>query len=118
MTEKELRRLRRSDLLELLLDQSRENENLRQDLALVRAQLADRTIQIENAGSLADAALALNGVFQAAEAACGQYLDNIRLKSQQADEYKNTLCAQLQERCGSCTVWKELLAPEQLEQQE
>ena len=44
MTERELRRLSRTDLLELLLAQRRENEQLRCLLDETQAQLADRTI--------------------------------------------------------------------------
>ena len=53
MTERELRRLSRTDLLELLLAQRRENEQLRCILDQTQAQLADRTIKIDNAGSIA-----------------------------------------------------------------
>ena len=43
----------------------------------VKNQLEDRTIAVEQSGSLAEAALNLNGVFQAAQAACEQYSLNI-----------------------------------------
>ena len=55
MTERELRRLSRTDLLELLVAQRRENEQLRCILDQTQAQLADRTIQIDKAGSIAEA---------------------------------------------------------------
>lgn len=77
MTPKELRRLSRSDLLEMLLDLSKENEKLRMGNERLSAQLTDRNIAIEESGSLAEAALRLNGIFQAAEAACAQYKENI-----------------------------------------
>ena len=73
MTERELRRLSRADLLELLLAQRRENEQLRCILDQTQAQLADRTIKIENAGSIAEASLQLNGIFTAAQDTCQQY---------------------------------------------
>jgi vacuolar-type H+-ATPase subunit H len=41
---------------------------------------------MQNCGSLAEAALEVNGVFAAAEAAAKQYLDNIRYLSGQADK--------------------------------
>lgn len=77
MTDKELKRLTRAELLELLLEQSKEVEALRQELADVRARLRDKNIVIENAGSIAEAALKLNGVFEAAQAAADQYLENV-----------------------------------------
>ena len=86
MTDKELRRLRRSELLEMLIAQTAENNQLKTRLEQAEAQLQDRRIAIDKAGSLAEAALALNGVFQAAEAAAQQYLENIRRISGQQDE--------------------------------
>ena len=47
----------------------------------MQAQLDDRRIMINEAGSIAEAALRLNGVFQAAETAAAQYLENIRMLS-------------------------------------
>lgn len=78
MTDKELKRLSRAELLELLIGQMRENQRLEEELAAANAALQDRTIVIEQAGSIAEAALQLNGVFAAAEAAAAQYLENVR----------------------------------------
>ncbi len=78
MTEKELRRLSRMDLLEMLLEQSRETERLRAELETVKKQLEDRRLMEQEAGSIAEAALRLNRVFEAAQQAADQYLENIR----------------------------------------
>ena len=86
MTPKELRRLRRSDLMEMLLQLSKENLQLRQDLEDAHRQLEEKQIKIEEAGSLAEAALRLNGIFEAAQAACEQYEYNIRLRSRQMEQ--------------------------------
>lgn len=92
MTERELRKLSRADLLELLLEQLKENEQLRGDLEAAQKQLADRKVLLEKAGSIAEASLQLNGVFQAAQAACAQYIENIeRLNAQQEQ-----LCARME----------------------
>lgn len=82
MTDKELRRLSRGELLELLLEKTKEVEQLREELKQARTQLASREITIQNAGSIAEAALQLNGVFQAAEEAAAQYLENVRRNAQ------------------------------------
>ena len=93
MTEKELRRLSRTDLLELLLAQRRENEQLRCILDETQAQLADRTIKIDNAGTLAEASLQLSGIFTAAQDACQYYVDNI----QQLSERQSLVCQQMEQ---------------------
>lgn len=78
MTEQELRKLSRGELLELLLAECRENERLRSQLAEAARRLQDRRIQIDRAGSIAQAALQLNGVFEAAQRAANQYVENVR----------------------------------------
>ena len=88
MTERELRRLSRADLLELLLAQRRENE-----------QLADRTIKIDKAGSLAEASLQLSGIFNAAEDSCRYYMDNIRLLSERQSQVCQQMERETKEKC-------------------
>lgn len=78
MDAKELSRLSKTDLLELMLEISRENDRLKRRLAIYEKVVNDNTIEIEESGSIAEAALKINGVFEAAQAAADQYLDNIR----------------------------------------
>lgn len=84
MTDKELRRLSRAELLEMLIAQIEENKQLNQKLQEAQAALADRKIVINQAGTLAEAALQLNGVFEAADQAARQYLENIRCMEQES----------------------------------
>ncbi|MGN0974361.1 MAG: hypothetical protein ACI4OL_00050 [Gemmiger sp.] len=79
MTERELRHLNRAELLELLLEESRENERLKEELARTKAELEERRLQLERSGSMAEATLRLNHVFEAADRAARQYLENIRV---------------------------------------
>lgn len=78
MTDKELRKLSRSDLLEILTEQSREIDNLKAETERLRGELKNKTIQIRNSGSIAEAAMKLNGVFEAAQNAAQQYIENVR----------------------------------------
>lgn len=107
LTEKELRRLGRGDLLNLLLEQSRENQRLREQLQAAQDALANKAICIDKAGSIAEASLQLNGVFQAAERACQQYTENIARLSQR----QQVICAQREKesqkkRCKSLRMHK------------
>lgn len=91
MTDKELHRLSRRELLEMLIAQTAENDRLKTRLEQAEAQLRDRRIEIDKAGSLAEAALSLNGVFQAADAAAQQYLENIQRISGQQEAFCRAL---------------------------
>lgn len=81
MTEKELRRLSRAELLEMLLEQTEENRKLKRQLKKARAALSDRKITVEKAGTMAEAALKLNKVFEAADKAARQYLENLESRA-------------------------------------
>ena len=129
MTEKELHRLGRKDLLQLLVTQGREALTLQEELdgchtknaeldatltrlkdkldekdALIEKlkgrldqkdarireleeEMAEwkksRRIELEKAGSIAEASLRLNGVFEAAQKAADQYRENLRRLSEE-----------------------------------
>lgn len=99
MTNRELKKLSRADLVELLLELTRENDQLRGELNQVKQKLESREISLEQAGSLADAALQLNGVFASAQAACEQYSENIRLRSESQEEICRKMERQTREKC-------------------
>lgn len=109
MTDKELQKLGRRELLQLLLEQAKESERLGKALAETEEQLRQleetyerlrerldnkdaqihelkdalaeiqekRDVDLENVGSIAEAALKLNGVFDAAQKAADHYLQSI-----------------------------------------
>ena len=78
MTDKELKRMSRAELLQMLITQVEENQSLQARLEAAETQLKDRSLAVSETGTMAEAALSLNGVFQAADAAAQQYLDNLR----------------------------------------
>ena len=85
MTDQELRKLSRRDLLELLIGKTRECEELQKKLENAEAAMQERLIQIGESGSIAEAALQINGVFEAAEAAARQYLENVQRQGREQE---------------------------------
>jgi hypothetical protein len=77
-TKRDLRKLRRSELLEIMLAQSREIDDLKKQVADLEARLNDREIRKEKAGSLAEASLQVTKIFEEAQKAADIYLENIR----------------------------------------
>ena len=136
MTEKELRKLKRSDFLQMLITQGKdmaalqarldeslkELEDLRAEFVIQNAKLdekdeviksligrlddkdatindlkqeiedvkANRRIELDQAGSIAMAALKINGVFESAQKAADQYLYNIHLMHDELGAKHNT----------------------------
>lgn len=69
-----LKKLSRTELLELLLEQTKELEATQARVSELEKALADRKIKMEQAGNIAEAALQLNKVFEAAQQAADDYV--------------------------------------------
>lgn len=100
MNRNDLRRLSRRDLLEMLLELSKENEKLRRINEQLEARLEDRTIAILKSDSLAEAALRLNGVFEAAQNACDQYIFNTQMRCRKMEEDTRKECSKMLQDSG------------------
>ena len=86
MTEKELKKLNRKQLLELLLIQTSRADKLEAELNKAKERLKRRELVEMEAGTMAEAALRINRVFEAADAAAAQYLQNIMRINKQMEE--------------------------------
>lgn len=96
MTEKELKKLSRVELLEMLIEQTERNEELEHKVAELEQQLYDKHINISEAGTLAEACLKVNKIFEAADSAASQYLENIR----ECEDRCKSMIADAESRCA------------------
>ncbi len=78
MTDKELRRLSKSDLLDIIYELQKSEKKLAEKNRELEERLASKELKISSAGSIAEAAFAVNGVIEAVQAAADQYLDQIK----------------------------------------
>ena len=78
MTSKELKRMNRVELLQMLLTLVEENEKLKAELNQALKQLHDKNTRCKRVGSIAEAALHMNDVFENADMAAKQYLKHIK----------------------------------------
>ncbi len=83
MTDKELRHLRRADLIDIIYELQKQGDEKDAQIKELQAVLEERTLRISNAGSIAEAALSINGIFEAAQAAADQYLLSVRAAADQ-----------------------------------
>ena len=85
MTDKEFKRLKRADLIEIIYRLQENEERYKEAISRMRQQLEDKHTKIETAGSIAEAALSLSKVFDAAQDAADRYLAEIhRMHSEAA----------------------------------
>lgn len=100
---KELKKLNRKELLELLLEQTRRIEELENEIHNLNKKLESKKVIFKNAGSLADAALQLSGIFSVAQEAADIYLSNIKdLKEKEEKEIENLKNKMLEETARKC----------------
>ena len=99
MTEKEMKKLSRTDLLRMLIDQGEEMKVLKEELEKAKAEISEREIKLTEAGSIAEAALKINGVFEAAQAASQQYLENVKHLSERQDALARIKERETREKC-------------------
>lgn len=88
MTKREMKKLSRAQLLEMLLLQTEKAEQLEKELEEANGKLTERKMLLENVGSIAEASLQLNGVFKAAQDAADQYYENAISKYQGLDDLR------------------------------
>lgn len=99
MSNNEVKRLNRAELLELLLAERKRNEALEQECQRLKEQLADRELRVERAGSLAEAAISVNAVLEAADAAAAQYLKNLQNRSEEVERLSKALLERTRVDC-------------------
>ncbi len=84
--EKQLKKMSRKELIEIIFEQKKVEEELRRQLQAAEAQLEKREIAVNYAGSIAEAALALNGVFEAAQKAADDYILSVKAMADKEEQ--------------------------------
>ena len=95
MTEKELRKLSRYQLLELLLVQTDRANRLQKQLDEAREELAHRELHLNELGSIAQAAVQISGVFEAAQKAADLYMNEVRKHAVEIEQEARRKAAEL-----------------------
>ncbi len=85
MKEKSLKRMSRRDLVDLIYEMKKRELELETELHEAKEQLAERALIMEKAGSIANAALGINKVFEAAQQAAEDYLASLKQVYPDAD---------------------------------
>ena len=85
MTDKELKHLSRIELIDIIYELQKQNEQNAAQIEKLQTALDEKELHIENAGSIAEAAVQISGVLEAAQAAADQYLLSIRAATADMD---------------------------------
>ena len=78
MTDKEFKRLSRSELIDIIYQFQLQVDELTEQNKKLERELKDKRLRLSNAGNIAEAALEINNCFRSAHDAAEQYLNEIR----------------------------------------
>lgn len=77
MISKELKRLSRRELVDIIYQLKKNEQEMQEEIELLKNELQDKRIRISTAGSIADAAMSVTNVFSAAQMTADLYLREI-----------------------------------------
>ena len=77
MISKELKRLSRRELVDIIYQLKKNEQEMQEEIEFIKNELQDKRIRISTAGSIADAAMSVTNVFSAAQMTADLYLREI-----------------------------------------
>ena len=86
MRSRDCRHYSRRELIEIIYELERREEKLEKRLERARARLKDRTMRMERAGSLAEVAAVIAGLFEAADETAAMYLSGVKAQEKDVRE--------------------------------
>ena len=101
MTDKEFKRLSRSQLIEIIYQLQLQMDKLTEQNQELERQLADKRLRLQSAGNIADAALEINDCFRSAQSAAEQYLNEIKAIREETEAERQKILAQAREKAVS-----------------
>ena len=92
MDSRELKKIGKKELLEILLSQAKRIEELENELNKAKKKLESKKIMIDECGDLASATLKLNGIFEMAQETAENYLFNVKEKCKKIENDTKREC--------------------------
>ena len=77
MISKELKQLGRRELVDIIYQLKKNEQELQEEIAALKDELEDKRIRMSNVGSIADAAMTVTNIFATAQATADLYLREI-----------------------------------------
>lgn len=89
MSKSDLHKLGKTELLQIIYEQEKQINELKKEIADLNEKIDNRTIDIKEAGSIAEASLKINKIFEDAQKAADEYLNNIKKLGDSKQETTN-----------------------------
>ena len=86
MVSKELKNLSRRELMDIIYQMKKNEQELQQEIASLQEALQEKRIRISEAGSIAEAAASITNVFSAAQMTADMYLREISCMKEETEK--------------------------------
>jgi cell division septum initiation protein DivIVA len=86
MTDKEFRKLKRGDLIAIIYEYQKKQEELVKEISELREQLESKKLKINKAGSIAEAVVGLDLLFETAQKTADDYIEQVKLANEEAEK--------------------------------
>lgn len=96
MTDKEFKRLTRSQLIDIIYQFQLQIDKLTEQNQELERELADKRLRLSKVGNIADAALEINNCFRSAQNAAEQYLNEIKAIREETEAEQQRILAEAQ----------------------
>ena len=98
MTDKEFRKLKRGDLVAIIYEYQKQQEILIKENEELKEKLESKELKISNAGSIAEAVLEMNHLFETAQKTADEYVEQVKLSTSDAEKKAEEIIAQAQKK--------------------
>ena len=99
MADRSLQRLSKSDLLDIIYQMKKNEEAMTLEMQKLRAENEKKNYDIKEAGSIAEAAIRVNGVFEASQAAADMYLEQAKIVNSECGFFCAELITRTEKEC-------------------
>lgn len=94
MVSKELRKLNRRELIDIIYQMKKNEQQMQEQISALQAELEEKRLRLSQAGSIAEAALAVSNIFSAAQEAANLYLQEISSMKAEAERERQKILEQ------------------------
>ena len=113
MTDKEFRKLKRGDLIAIIYEYQKKQDELTAEVEELKQQLASREVKLSKAGSIAEAVVGMNELFETAQRTADEYIEKIKQSAEEAEKKAAEIISEAEKKAKSITEEAEKKAKEE-----
>ena len=104
MTDKEFRKLKRGDLIAIIYEYQKKQEELVKEISELREQLESKKLKINKAGSIAEAVVGLDLLFETAQKTADDYIEQVKLANEEAEKKAAEIIKQAEDEAAEIVL--------------